>query len=152
MLNREHLVWAGFELTTLVVIVTDCIGSYKSNYNTITTMKWFIFLVFVCRKHAIYILIDIETNDCGWMLIERICSFLKTIQFHNFKIIMDAVEDYARRWIKREVDQDPEFESLSDWVRTIRSLVQGRIHKLKNIFVEQSWFVCGITRGVVVYA
>jgi hypothetical protein len=33
---------------------------------------------------------------------------------------MDAVEDYARRWIKREVDQDPELESLSDWVRTIR--------------------------------
>ena len=45
---------------------------------------------------------------------------------------MDAVEDYARRWIKREVDQDHELESLSDWVRTIRSLVQGRIHKLKN--------------------
>jgi hypothetical protein len=33
---------------------------------------------------------------------------------------MDAVEDYARRWIKREVDQDPEL--------------------------------CGITRGVVIYA
>jgi hypothetical protein len=45
---------------------------------------------------------------------------------------MDAVEDYARRWIKREVGQDPELVSLSDWVRTIRSLVQGRIHKLKN--------------------
>jgi hypothetical protein len=45
---------------------------------------------------------------------------------------MDAVEDYARRWIKREVDQDPELESLSHWVRTIRFLVQGRIHKLKN--------------------
>ena len=30
---------------------------------------------------------------------------------HNFKIIMDAVEDFARRWIKREVDQDPELES-----------------------------------------
>jgi late competence protein required for DNA uptake (superfamily II DNA/RNA helicase) len=28
---------------------------------------------------------------------------------NNFKIIMDAVEDYARRWIKREVDQDPEI-------------------------------------------
>ena len=28
----------GFELTTLVVIATDCIGSYKSNYHTITTM------------------------------------------------------------------------------------------------------------------
>jgi hypothetical protein len=45
---------------------------------------------------------------------------------------MDAVEDYARRWIKREVDQDPELEFLSDWVRTFRSLVQGRIHKLTD--------------------
>jgi hypothetical protein len=35
---------------------------------------------------------------------------------------MDAVEDYARMWIKREVDQDPELESLSDWVRTIVGL------------------------------
>jgi hypothetical protein len=35
-------------------------------------------------------------------------------------------------WIKREVDQDPELESLSNWVRTIRSLVPGRIHQLKN--------------------
>ena len=51
---------------------------------------------------------------------------------HNFKILMDAVEDYDRRWTKREVDQDPELESLSDWFRTIRSLVQGWIHKLKH--------------------
>ena len=49
---------------------------------------------------------------------------------------MDAVEDYAIRWIKREVDQDPELESLSDWVRTIyRSLVHGRIHKLKIVLI-----------------
>ena len=32
ILYRVHLAWAGFELTTLVVIGTDCIGSYKSNY------------------------------------------------------------------------------------------------------------------------
>ena len=38
MLHRVHLAWAGFELTTLVVIATDCTGSCKSNYNTITTM------------------------------------------------------------------------------------------------------------------
>jgi hypothetical protein len=55
-----------------------------------------------------------------------------------FKKIMDAVEDYVRRKIKREVDQDPELESLSDWVRTIRSLVQYQIHKLKNC-VMQIW-------------
>ena len=51
---------------------------------------------------------------------------------------MDAVEDYARRWIKRKVDQDPELESLSDRVRTIRSLVQGWIHKLKNCVNSRS--------------
>ena len=37
MLYRVHLAWAGFEITTLVVIDTDCIGSCKSNYHTITT-------------------------------------------------------------------------------------------------------------------
>jgi hypothetical protein len=46
------------------------------------------------------------------------------------------VEDYARRWIKREVDQDPELESLSDWVRTIRSLVQGPSFTANRIFVR----------------
>jgi hypothetical protein len=32
-----HLAWSGFELTTLVVIGTDCMGNYKSNFHTITT-------------------------------------------------------------------------------------------------------------------
>ena len=38
MLYRIHLDWAGFELTTLVVIGTECIDSYKSNYHTITSL------------------------------------------------------------------------------------------------------------------
>ena len=38
MLYRVHLASAGFELTTLVVICIDCIGSYKSIYHMITTM------------------------------------------------------------------------------------------------------------------
>jgi len=37
MLYRVHFAFAGFELTNLVVISTDCIGSYKSNYHTIRT-------------------------------------------------------------------------------------------------------------------
>ena len=36
MLHRVHLTWAQFELT-LLVIGTDCIGSYKSNYHTFMT-------------------------------------------------------------------------------------------------------------------
>ena len=38
MLYRVHLAWAGFELVMLVVIGTDCIGSFKSNYHTIMTI------------------------------------------------------------------------------------------------------------------
>jgi hypothetical protein len=38
MLYQVHLARVGFELTKLVVIATDCIGRYKSNYHTITTM------------------------------------------------------------------------------------------------------------------
>ena len=34
MLYRVHLTWAGFEVTTLVTKCTDCIGSYKSNYDS----------------------------------------------------------------------------------------------------------------------
>jgi hypothetical protein len=37
MWSRIHFVWAGFELTMLVVIGTDCIGSYISNYHMIMT-------------------------------------------------------------------------------------------------------------------
>ena len=37
ILYGVYLAWTGFELTTLVVIGTDCIGSCKSNYHMITT-------------------------------------------------------------------------------------------------------------------
>jgi hypothetical protein len=36
LLYRVHLAWAGFELTALVVIGTDCTSSFKANYQTIT--------------------------------------------------------------------------------------------------------------------
>jgi len=38
MLHKVLLAWAGFELTTLVVIGTDCTGSYKTNFHMITTL------------------------------------------------------------------------------------------------------------------
>jgi hypothetical protein len=37
MLCRVHVAWAGFNLTTSVVICTDCIGNCKSNYHKTTT-------------------------------------------------------------------------------------------------------------------
>ena len=42
MLYRVHIAW--FELTTLVVICIDYIGSCKSNYHTITTTTASVFL------------------------------------------------------------------------------------------------------------
>jgi len=36
MMYRVHLALAGFELTMLVVIGTECIGRCKSNYHTIS--------------------------------------------------------------------------------------------------------------------
>jgi hypothetical protein len=60
-------------------------------------------------------------------------------------LIMDAVEDYDRKWIKIEVDQDPELESLSDWFRTIRSQVQGRIQKIYDFKIEVVPFIINVS-------
>jgi hypothetical protein len=45
---------------------------------------------------------------------------------HNFKILMDSVEDYARQWAKREKE---DLDTLSEWVKSVRSLIQIRIKK-----------------------
>jgi hypothetical protein len=54
MLYRE-----GFELTTLVVIDTDCIASYKSNYHAITTTAGFFLLCIhldkLSKKHTVWV-------------------------------------------------------------------------------------------------
>jgi hypothetical protein len=66
---------------------------------------------------------------------------------HNFKIIMDAVKDYARRWIKREVDQDPQITSdyMSRWVvlkRRVGAVTSQRVLKvLFYVNLLQCFFV-----------
>ena len=42
MLYLVHFAMNGFELTVLVVIGTDCIGSHKSNYHIIIIMVIFV--------------------------------------------------------------------------------------------------------------
>jgi hypothetical protein len=69
MLYRVHLAWAGFKLTTLALIGTDCIDSYKSNYRMITaTMTPFI-LSITCHI----------TN-----LIQKFCNFVSEIDLWPF--------------------------------------------------------------------
>ena len=67
--HKVYLAWTGFELTTSVVIGTDCTGSCKSNYYTITTttahgmfMRWpslkiyvFIWLCWIYHNLAVIV-------------------------------------------------------------------------------------------------
>jgi hypothetical protein len=62
MLYRVHLTWVGFKLTTIVVIGTDCIGSYKSNYHTITTTR-VPQLVIICEQRV--------NIKCGYILMSQ---------------------------------------------------------------------------------
>ena len=48
MLYRVHLACAGFKITFLVVICTDCTGSCKSNYHMITTAPYKFCTYYTC--------------------------------------------------------------------------------------------------------
>ena len=54
---------------------------------------------------------------------------------HNFKILMDSVEDYARQWAKRG-KQD--LDTLSKWVKSVRSLIQIIIKKFSGSMSTRS--------------
>jgi hypothetical protein len=52
---------------------------------------------------------------------------LKSINWkHNFKILMDFVEDYARQWPKREKE---DLDILSEWGKSVRSLIEIIVKK-----------------------
>ena len=57
---------------------------------------------------------------------------------HNFKIFMDSVEDYARQWAKREKE---DLDTLSEWVKSVRSLKQIRIKKKTQWVYEHSLYI-----------
>ena len=44
---------------------------------------------------------------------------------YNFKLVLDSVEDYARRWAKEE---EVELDSLSEWIKSIRHLLKRRMY------------------------
>ena len=47
----------------------------------------------------------------------------------NFDIIMDACEENARRWTKKE---DVEVDTLSEWIKSIADVLKRRIRRLKH--------------------
>jgi RAB protein geranylgeranyltransferase component A len=71
--------------------------------------------------------LKLSTTPLVTSLREVFAKGLKSINWkRNFKILMDSVEDYARQWAKREKE---DLDTLSEWVKSVRSLIQIRIKK-----------------------
>jgi hypothetical protein len=78
MLYWVHFTWVGLEVIILAVIGTDCIGSYKSNYHTITTRNsfgthWIDFLLYI----TLYTVI--KKNENKNLLYLQIFGFLNML-------------------------------------------------------------------------
>jgi hypothetical protein len=91
MLYRVHLTWARFELTTLVVIRTDCTGSWKANYHTITTTPE---ILFKKRQHHIWIIKSILFWTSSNLILSLHQMFL---QNHGLYFA------HIRRWSKTKI-------------------------------------------------
>ena len=48
---------------------------------------------------------------------------------------MDSVEEYARSWAKKE---DVEVDTLSEWIKSIRTLVKRRLYVLSKSMSTKS--------------
>ena len=83
MLYRVHVVWAGFELTTLVVIGTDYTDSWKFNYHmimaTMAPTKKESDLPEIVKIEGCWIITGLQCNSCrqkqyrelGWESLEN---------------------------------------------------------------------------------
>ena len=96
MLYLVHLARAGCELTTLVVIGTDCIGTYISNYHTITTTTTpcfykihylSIYQFYFQTFHVVYLSLEMPVpsqNHCGFHsfpVVDWFCLFIYSFDF-----------------------------------------------------------------------
>ena len=99
MLYRIHLAWAEFEITTSVVIGTDCIGNCKSNYHTITITA------VSARIRTTYISISMPYT---FSEMEKLNYILLSYFIFNYLFVTN--ED----WIK---DRERPFEWSSTWIK-----------------------------------
>ena len=78
-----HFAWARFELTTLVVIGTDCIGRCKSNHQMITTMTAPQIIL------EIYVMVNHYFKYCWSILAPRI-KIMKIYHRNTFLIVTNV--------------------------------------------------------------
>ena len=96
MLYRVHFAWARFELTTLVVIGTCCIGSYEPNYHTIMTTTVPGINQYLQREDIYYILtstyyvvINCYIQDVFNLIFLCICAWLHFYIKNNLKFAVN---------------------------------------------------------------
>jgi hypothetical protein len=90
--------WAGFQLTTLVVIGTDYIGSCKSNYHTITTTT-------ACSKYK---------GVWCWEYLHDITEILLKVMLNNITLTLHLLDQH--RWCNGE-RRRASLECSRSWVR-----------------------------------
>jgi hypothetical protein len=93
MLYGVHLAGARFELTKLVVIGTDCIGSCKSNYHMITTTTALNKIIDDCKSHRSFNTMDnIRYQSCkvGYGVLENSIHLLTGYEC-NITVIVPKV-------------------------------------------------------------
>jgi len=73
MLDRAHLAMNGVQLTTLVMIGTDCRGSCKSNYHTMTTAMVPVVVTYIVYLYIYMIYIYFEKIDIHLLVISADC-------------------------------------------------------------------------------
>jgi len=112
MLYQVHLTWAGFKLTTLVVISTDriAIGSCKSNYHTIMTGPY--------RQSNIYAL------SANIKFIYFICTSFRNSQRRASLCFEASTITVDFRYL--------EFDGTMEKIRVNRSLIQEELQKYRK--------------------
>jgi hypothetical protein len=142
MLYGVHLAWAVFELTTSVVIGTDCTCSCKSNYHIITTSTALSLLEFQWdRNHqaknttdtamfASYLdlSLDIGCEEQNFMTKERISIFplwtvhlyVATFQQHlqNQELFSERTSSIQRNVKLKNQDSYFSFSWRSSWMKS----------------------------------
>jgi len=96
MLYQVHLAWAGFELTTLVMIGTDCIGSYKSNYHMITNHDGPVTL----KKSILNLNSQMKIENYKWI----VYSIYETSIFYKLSCRINTIV-LRKYWKMRQTDK-----------------------------------------------
>ena len=85
------------------------------------------------QVYSLYrLILLLKLGIIGTPIMVFICYYRVPVSFswhQNFNIIMDACEEYARRWAKKE---DVEVDTLSEWVKSIADVLKRRIRRLKR--------------------